>query len=309
MPHRAGAARYAAACVILAALLFSVASPAQQAPGAAAAAPVESAAPAPAAAEAPVTAAPDIADDGEVDVPADAATGEGERQGNKLDMGVSLDPASWWTGMKRLIELGGTLVMVQLAISVLGLAVVMFKALQFMQVREGSLRALHKAIDTWEGGDAAKGREMIKRNGLPFARDIEYALGKLRPDNVELVREELYRRARVFLQPLHDHMPTIEIIYYIAPLLGLLGTVTGIIASFQALEASGAANDAAKLAGGIWEALICTGVGLSMAIPFAVLHSLLESRLNHIVAGVEDVIARVFTTELDVATGDVGKRA
>ncbi len=66
---------------------------------------------------------------------------------------------------------------------------------------------------------------------------------------------------------------------------------------------------AAKLAGGIWEALICTGVGLSMAIPFAVLHSLLESRLNHIVAGVEDVIARVFTTELDVAAGDAGKRA
>lgn len=309
MPHRAGAARYAAACVFLAALLFSVASPAQQAPGAAAAAPAESAAPAAAAAEAPAAAAPDIADDGEVDVPADAATGTGEREGNKLDMGVSLDPASWWTGMKRLIELGGTLVIVQLAISVLGLAVVMFKTLQFMQVREGSLRALHKAIDTWEGGDAAKGREMIKRNGLPFARDIEYALGKLRPDNVELVREELYRRARVFLQPLHDHMPTIEIIYYIAPLLGLLGTVTGIIASFQALEASGAANDAAKLAGGIWEALICTGVGLSMAIPFAVLHSVLESRLNHIVAGVEDVIARVFTTELDVATGDAGKRA
>lgn len=310
MPHRAGAARYTAACMFLAALLFSAASPAQQAAGEAAAAPTESAAPAPAAdAPATATATPDIADDGEVDVPAEAETGAGERQGHKLDMGVSLDPGSWWTGMKRLIELGGTLVIVQLAISVLGLAVVMFKTLQFMQVRDGSLRALHKAIDTWEGGDAAKGREMIKRNGLPFARDVEYALGKLRPDNLELVREELYRRARVFLQPLHDHMPTIEIIYYIAPLLGLLGTVTGIIASFQALEASGAANDAAKLAGGIWEALICTGVGLSMAIPFAVLHSMLESRLNHIVAGVEDVIARVFTTELDVATGDAGKRA
>ena len=247
----------------------------------------------------------------EVDAAADqAAAKPGDKAaGNKLETGVSLDPVSWWTGVKRLVQLGGSLVIVQLTVSVLGLAIVMFKAVQFLGVRDGQISALHKAIDTWEGGDAKKGAEMIKRNSLGFARDVEYALKRLRPDNVELVREELYRRARVFLQPLHDHLPTIEIIYYIAPLLGLLGTVTGIIASFQALEASGAANDAAKLAGGIWEALLCTGVGLSMAIPFAVLHSLLETRLNHIVAGVEDVIARVFTTELDVGQAGTSKRA
>ena len=231
------------------------------------------------------------------------------RQGEKLKLGISLDPASWWSGVTRLIELGGKLIIVQLTVSVLGLAIVMFKALQFMQVRDGSMRDLHKAIDTWEGGDVRKGQEMIKRNRLGFANDVEYALKRLRPDNVELVREELYRRARVFLQPLHDHLPTIEIIYYIAPLLGLLGTVTGIIASFQALETTAGANDAAKLAGGIWEALLCTGVGLSMAIPFAVLHSLLETRLNHVVAGIEDIIARVFTTELDLSPAASKARA
>ncbi len=245
----------------------------------------------------------------EVAAAADAGDKPAERQGEKLKLGVSLDPASWWTGVLRLIELGGKLIIVQLTVSVLGLAIVMFKALQFMQVRDGSMRDLHKAIDTWEGGNVKQGQDMIKRNGLGFARDVEYALKRLRPDNVELVREELYRRARVFLQPLHDHLPTIEIIYYIAPLLGLLGTVTGIIASFQALETTAGANDAAKLAGGIWEALLCTGVGLSMAIPFAVMHSLLETRLNHIVAGIEDIIARVFTTELDVGQADTKSRA
>ena len=245
----------------------------------------------------------------EVAAAAEAGDQPAERSGEKLKLGVSLDPASWWTGVIRLIELGGKLIIVMLTVSVLGLAIVMFKILQFVQVRDGSMRDLHKAIDTWEGGDVKQGQDMIKRNGLGFARDVEYALKRLRPDNVELVREELYRRARVFLQPLHDHLPTIEIIYYIAPLLGLLGTVTGIIASFQALETTAGANDAAKLAGGIWEALLCTGVGLSMAIPFAVLHSLLETRLNHIVAGIEDIIARVFTTELDVGQPDTKSRA
>ncbi len=253
--------------------------------------------------------------DAVVDKAAEAAAGAaesgkpGERQGDELELGVSLDPTSWWTGVTRLVELGGKLIIVMLVISVLGLAIVMFKVLQFMQVRDGSMRALHKAIDTWEGGNVKQGQEMIKRIGLGFATDVEYALKRLRPDNVELVREELYRRARVFLQPLHDHLPTIEIIYYVAPLLGLLGTVTGIIATFQALETTGGANDAAKLAGGIWEALLCTGVGLSMAIPFAILHSLLETRLSHIVAGIEDIIARVFTTELDLNPADNKSRA
>lgn len=316
MPRRSRAAHGAAAFVFFIALLasseaWSQAAPeavkeaASQAAGAAADAAATVAEKAASAADAVVEKA------AEVNAAADkaAAAKGGEREGNKLDMGVSMDPLSWWSGMKRLIELGGKLVIVQLSVSVLGLAIVMFKVLQFLGVRDGQLRALHKAIDTWEGGDVKKGQEMIKRNGLGFAADVEYALKRLRPDNVELVREELYRRARVFLSPLHAHLPTIEIIYYIAPLLGLLGTVTGIIASFQALEASGAANDAAKLAGGIWEALLCTGVGLSMAIPFAVLHSLLETRLNHIVAGVEDVIARVFTTELDIGQADASPRA
>ncbi len=312
MPRRSRAAHAAAAFVFFVALATSAAVFAQAAPEAvkeaasqAAGVAVEAAA---SVAEKAASAADAVVEKAaEVNAAADKAAGE--REGNKLDMGVTMDPLSWWTGMKRLIELGGKLVIVQLSVSVLGLAIVMFKVLQFLGVRDGQLRALHKAIDTWEGGDVKKGQEMIKRNGLGFAADVEYALKRLRPDNVELVREELYRRARVFLAPLHAHLPTIEIIYYIAPLLGLLGTVTGIIASFQALEASGAANDAAKLAGGIWEALLCTGVGLSMAIPFAVLHSLLETRLNHIVAGVEDVIARVFTTELDIGQADTSPRA
>ncbi len=315
MPRRSRAARAAAVFVLFVALVASGPVCSQQA-----APDVAKDAAAPAATTATETAAT-VADqaasaaDAVVDKAAEAAAAApvdnktGPAMGDELQLGVSLDPTSWWTGVTRLVELGGKLIIVMLVISVLGLAIVMFKILQFVQVRDGSMRALHKAIDTWEGGNVKQGQDMIKRNNLGFATDVEYALQRLRPDNVELVREELYRRARVFLQPLHAHLPTIEIIYYVAPLLGLLGTVTGIIATFQALETTGGANDAAKLAGGIWEALLCTGVGLSMAIPFAILHSLLETRLSHIVAGIEDIIARVFTTELDLGRADAKSRA
>lgn len=267
-------------------------------------------APAPVAA-APAAAPAEAAAESEIivdDTAAAPAAGDAEGEGDMV-IGWSLNPATWLGGIKRLVELGGTVVLVQLGISIVGFAIVLFKLLQFSQVRPGSLAALHKAIDTWAGGNQRQAEDMFKRNGVGFAPDVATALGQLGPDNVETVREELYRRARLFMQPLHDYMSTIEMIYYIAPLLGLLGTVTGIIASFQALEASGAANDAAKLAGGIWEALICTGVGLSMAIPFAVLHSLLDARLNRIIAGIEDVIARVFTASLGQAPAEVRKRA
>jgi biopolymer transport protein ExbB len=239
---------------------------------------------------------------------AESAAEAAAEAGSRLT-GFSLDPATWWPGVQRLLELGGWVVAVQLTVSVLGLAIVMYKAVQFARVRRGAIRAMHAAIDAWAAGNMKQAVDLLQRNPLSFARDVRHAIEHLHPDNVETVREELYRRARIFLQPLHDHLPVIEIIYYIAPLLGLLGTVTGIITSFQALESSGAANDAAKLAGGIWEALIATGVGLSMAIPFAVLHSLLETRLNRIVTQVEDVIARVFTVTLDVVPAETRKRA
>ncbi|MGJ8561662.1 MAG: MotA/TolQ/ExbB proton channel family protein [Litorimonas sp.] len=59
----------------------------------------------------------------------------------------------------------------------------------------------------------------------------------------------------------------LEVIAAIAPLLGLLGTVLGMIAAFQALQTSGNQADPGVLAGGIWEALLTTAAGMAVAIP------------------------------------------
>ena len=108
MPRRSRAAQGAAVWVFFIALVTSGQAWSQAAP-----ADVKEAASEAAGAAAEVNAAADKA----------AAAKGGEREGNKLDMGVSLDPVSWWSGMKRLIELGGKLVIVQLSVSVLGLAI------------------------------------------------------------------------------------------------------------------------------------------------------------------------------------------
>jgi len=62
-----------------------------------------------------------------------------------------------------------------------------------------------------------------------------------------------------------------------APLLGLLGTIIGMIKAFMVIEQAGGQVDAQALAGGIWEAMLTTGVGLAVAIPVLFLLHVLES--------------------------------
>jgi len=82
-------------------------------------------------------------------------------------------------------------------------------------------------------------------------------------------------------------LPTMATIATVAPLLGLLGTVTGMIAAFQVISASGGTAGPGDLAGGIWEALLTTAAGLIVAIPCYVAHSTLAASVNRRVEELE----------------------
>lgn len=89
----------------------------------------------------------------------------------------------------------------------------------------------------------------------------------------------------------------------ISPLLGLLGTVTGLIKAFMVIEKAGGQVNAHSLAGGIWEAMLTTAVGLCVAIPLMVLHRVLMARLK----GLEDDLqhtAFTYMMKLQVPQGD-----
>jgi biopolymer transport protein ExbB len=83
-------------------------------------------------------------------------------------------------------------------------------------------------------------------------------------------REETTRIAKTHLNTASAGLRVLELISTIAPLLGLLGTVLGMIAAFQALQESGSRADPAILAGGIWEALLTTAAGMAVAIPASI---------------------------------------
>ena len=109
----------------------------------------------------------------------------------------------------------------------------------------------------------------------------------------EDAREAVAQVARRELHGMRAGLRALEVIATTAPLLGLLGTVLGMIAAFRALQAAGAGADPSVLAGGIWEALLTTAAGMAVAIPASVALNWFESVAEAAQADMEDLAARI----------------
>jgi len=105
-------------------------------------------------------------------------------------------------------------------------------------------------------------------------------------------RDKIISRAgsRIMRQ-MDKHLRILAVIVNAATLLGLLGTVTGMIKAFMKIQELGGGVDASVLAGGIWEALITTAAGLFVAIPTLVAYHYFEGRVDDITSRMKDASA------------------
>ncbi len=103
----------------------------------------------------------------------------------------------------------------------------------------------------------------------------------------EIMKEGIEEAGRQVVHQLEKFMNTLGTIASISPLLGLLGTVIGMIKVFTAIVAGGVGNPAV-LAGGISEALLTTAAGLSVAIPSLMFHRYFQGRINDLVMKMEE---------------------
>ena len=117
------------------------------------------------------------------------------------------------------------------------------------------------------------------------------------PD-VATLREELERIALDMLDTLRSHLRSLEVIATLSPLLGLFGTVLGMINAFQELEGAGNQVDPGILSGGIWLALMTTAIGLAVAIPSVLAHNWLDRRVERQERFIESSVTQVFTSSL-----------
>ncbi|HUN73457.1 MAG TPA: MotA/TolQ/ExbB proton channel family protein [Steroidobacteraceae bacterium] len=123
----------------------------------------------------------------------------------------------------------------------------------------------------------------------------------------EIMMERLEDTGRHVVHDLERFLNTLGTIASISPLLGLLGTVTGIIKAFNALQA-GAAGDPRMLSGGIAEALIATAAGLCVAIPALISYRYLRGRVERIVIEMEKGAIKL-ADALEAAAHDGGLSA
>ena len=112
------------------------------------------------------------------------------------------------------------------------------------------------------------------------------------------MREEVQRVAADDMERLRAHLRTLEVIGAVSPLLGLFGTVLGMIEAFRQMERAGASVDPSTLSGGIWQALLTTGVGLAVAIPTVLAFQWLDRRAERHAHRIEDTVTQVFTAPL-----------
>jgi biopolymer transport protein ExbB len=119
----------------------------------------------------------------------------------------------------------------------------------------------------------------------PLGELLAAALG-VRNRSREVIKERIEDTGRHVVHRLERFLGTLGTIALISPLLGLLGTVFGLIRMFLAVMVSGV-GDPLKMAGGIGEALVCTAAGLCVAIPAYVFHRYFRSRVSDLVVDME----------------------
>lgn len=212
---------------------------------------------------------------------------------------AELSIPGWHEPFVALLQAGGPVVAILLGLSVVALAITLIKLWQFAAARIYSRRFIGEALMHWRSGRCAAALAALEGSPSPIARVMALVMrAQIQGVAEDVIREEAARVAGAELEHLRGYLRGLELIGSLSPLLGLLGTVLGMIEAFQQLAAAGSRVDPGLLSGGIWEALLTTAVGLAVAIPaISVLHGLERAieRLHH---GMEDGLTRLFTLQM-----------
>ena len=194
--------------------------------------------------------------------------------------------------MQKLTE-GGPIVWLLLVLSLFSLALIVVKTLNLRGVTSGA-DARAQAIETWAKGDRHAALQAMADGPSPATRVTHAAMAALN-DGATPARAEATAqwKGNREVTALSRHIRLLELIAMISPLLGLLGTVLGMIQSFQELALAEGAANASLLAAGIWQALLTTAAGLLVAIPAAIAATLLGERVERAASEMETSVGQL----------------
>lgn len=164
--------------------------------------------------------------------------------------------------------------------SVAGLAIAL-ERLFALQRHRAIPKTVVDAIDLYQGeGSLESSLSVCRSNPSPFARIVDVLIHARHLDHHQII-ELLHSNGRKEVEKLERGLLVLEIVAGISPLIGLLGTVLGMVTVFDAITAEGL-GDAQVLSDGISKALITTVAGLSVAIPALAFHSYFTKQVESI---------------------------
>ena len=161
--------------------------------------------------------------------------------------------------LESILDKGGFIVYILLGYSILGVAIALIKYYEFLKMGKTPKEDFSLENETFRGPEMAVVRS-LKESHEKGVKDLDDVANRIK-------EKELDR--------LENGLKSIAFLANTAPLLGLLGTIIGMIQAFMVIEQNGGKVDSGVLAGGIWEAMLTTGVGLTVAIfLMLILHNL-----------------------------------
>ncbi|UCG72151.1 MAG: MotA/TolQ/ExbB proton channel family protein [Chromatiales bacterium] len=187
--------------------------------------------------------------------------------------------------MLEIVKSGGWMMLPIILCSVIA-AAIMLERFWTLQQRRVLPKDLTRQVWEWVSKNQLS-LEHIKslRDSSPLGEILAVALTNRQRDR-EIMKERVEDTGRHVVHDLERYLNTLGTIAGVSPLLGLLGTVVGMVKVFAAITEFGV-GDPAVLAGGISEALITTAAGLTVAIPSLIAYRYLRGKVNSIVVQME----------------------
>ncbi len=203
-----------------------------------------------------------------------------------------------WLENLTLIKAGGWVMLPIIFCSVLSIAIIIER---FWVLRRARIMPKFSLDQAWQSAklkNVEKQELVLLKQSSPLGRILAIGLINARHGR-DIMKESIEDTANTVIHQMQRYLNTLGTIAAISPLLGLLGTVIGMIKVFDEIMLQGTGN-AGVLAGGISEALITTAAGLTVAIPALIFHRFFQRRVDELVVDMEQAAVKL----VEITYGD-----
>ena len=189
--------------------------------------------------------------------------------------------------MFEFLAKGGILVGPILLCSMVALAIFLERLIRFSQLKITGDGLVEKLSGHIRRGEDEQAFELAQVSDTPMGRVLQQGI-EMRAADLDTLETVLVHSAEEEVRGFSRYLQILATIGNITPLLGLLGTVLGMIKAFMVIQQTGGKVNASVLAGGIWEAMLTTALGLAVALPTMVAYSYLISRVDKYEAQIQN---------------------